>query len=479
MSERMQSLLSRAVEDQLSEQRQLAGALSEVRAQLGQLGSQLDALHAGGGGGSAPNLDEALGAIAGQVREAVRMLGERLDSVGRLVQERGHDLAEQRAMIGELKAAVDRHTSALDGMTGGLAALPAFGERIDSLQGGLGGLADRLQGLEELTSAVGALQQRSEALDTGLRELRQAFSGVAARAAQLPGREDLDAATGRMSESVDGLGGRLSRLETSVPSLLERLDSLAEAHADTTSALADISDRLGTESASTGTGDVGAGELAALRDEIAALREQLPAGATDHDIGALSDRLDALHEGLFGSGGVADQLRGLEPTDDGPAAAGVDADAVEAVVAEAVAASERRIIDHVDEAILTLAEALIRRRARQRPTGLGAVLGAGEMESAAVGAGDDISAPAALLDEDEDEDEAYDEDPEAGPSDGDDEDGDDEDGGDLPLFPRAAGTPWQTPTPAGAVPHDDAEDAPGSEVSEGAGKRRPWWRPGG
>jgi len=186
MSERMQSLLSRAVEDQLSEQRQLAGALTEFRAQLGRLSGQLEGLQ--GGGTPAPNLEQALGAIAGDVREAVRLLGERLDGVGRLVQQRGHDLAEQRAVIEELKTAVENHSNALGGMTGGLAALPAFGERIDALQGGLGGLADRLRGLEELTAAVGALQQRGDSLDTGLRELRQAFSGVAARAAQQIGR---------------------------------------------------------------------------------------------------------------------------------------------------------------------------------------------------------------------------------------------------------------------------------------------------
>src|SRR4051812_12289334 len=122
MSERMQSLLSRAVEDQLTEQRQLAGALTEVRAQLTQLVAQLQA--AQGGGGSAPQLDQALGAIAGNVRDAVRLLGERLDGVARLVQERGHDLAEQRAAIGELRDAVEGHTNALGGMTSGLTALP-------------------------------------------------------------------------------------------------------------------------------------------------------------------------------------------------------------------------------------------------------------------------------------------------------------------------------------------------------------------
>src|SRR4051794_21884155 len=244
MSERMQSLLSRAVEDQLSEQRQLAGVLAEVRTQLGQLTGQLGALQ-GAAGGDSPQLEQALGAIAGNVRDAVRLLGERLDTVGRLVQERGHDLADQRAMIGELKVSVDGHTKALSGMTGGLAALPAFGERLEALQGGLTGLGDRLRGLEELTAAVSGLQQRADTVDAGLRELRQAFSGVAARAAQLPGREDVENITGRITESVDGLGGRLSRMETSIPSALERLDALADAHEASKQSLQALTDRLG------------------------------------------------------------------------------------------------------------------------------------------------------------------------------------------------------------------------------------------
>ena len=374
MSERMQSLLSRAVEDQLSEQRQLAGALAEVRAQLSRLTDQLGTTPAGAA--ASPQIDEALGAIAGSVRDAVRLLGERLDTVGRLVQQRGHDLAEQRALIGELKAAVDGHGNALAGMTGGLAALPAFGERIDALQGGLAGLGDRLRGIEELTSAIGALQQRADAVDSGLRELRQAFSGVAARAAQLPGREDVEALTGRVADSVDGLGGRLSRLETSLPSLLERLDALADAHEEIKDSLRDVQAGLG-EGAATGTaGSPELADLAGLREEVAALRSDLTAGeADDDDVGALMERLDALHEGLLGGDGVVARLAALETAPAGPAAAtsGVDAEAVEEIVASAVAESEQRLADHIDEAILTLAEALLRRKSRSRAAAPGSI----------------------------------------------------------------------------------------------------------
>ena len=435
MSERMQSLLSRAVEDQLSEQRQLAGVLAEVRTQLGQLTSQLGSAPAGAA--ASPQIDEALGAIAGNVRDAVRLLGERLDTVGRLVQQRGHDLAEQRAMIGELKAAVDGHTNALAGVTGGLGALPAFGERIDALQGGLAGLGDRLQGLEEVVAAVNALQQRSDAVDTGLRELRQAFSGVAARAAQLPAREDVEAMTGRAVDAVDGLDGRLSRIETALPSLLERLDALADEHGATQESLQEVKDRLGEGVASVaGTGPELA-DLSGLRAEVGALREHLESSeASDDDVESLMERLDALHEGLLGGDGVVARLAALEGS--GPAAAasgGLDADEVEEIVATAVAESERRLAEHIDEAILTLAEALLRRRARARPTGLADVLGAAEVASAL---------PAEDVDEEEDELE-YDEDD-------DDEDEDDED------------------NESDVIDLDQGDDEP---------KRKPWWKPGG
>jgi hypothetical protein len=463
MSERMQSLLSRAVEDQLSEQRQLAGVLADVRAQLGQLTGQLGGLQAGAA--VSPQLDEALGAIAGNVRDAVRLLGERLDTVGRLVQQRGHDLAEQRAMIGELKSSVDGHASALAGLTGGLGALPAFGERIDALQSGIAGLGDRLRGLEELIAAVNALQQRSDAVDSGLRELRQAFSGVAARAAQLPGREDVETLTGRVADSVDGVDERLTRIETALPSLLERLDGLADAHGETTAALHELTDRLGDGAATAVAGGPELADLSGLREEVSALRGHLESNeADDDDVAALMERLDALHEGLLGDDGVLARVSVLEgPGTDAAAPAGLDADAVEEIVATAVADSERRLAEHVDEAILTLAEALLRRRARTRPSGLGAVLGAAEVESAAaeeVAEDDDDENGADLdaidddYDEDNDEDDAADSAPSGGPR-------------------------WETPAPPAAGEAGPAESVPEDVDDDGPRKRRPWWRPGG
>lgn len=452
MSERMQSLLSRAVEDQLSEQRQLAGALAEVRAQLSRLSGQLEGLGGTGNGLSAAQLDQALGTVSGEVREAVRLLGERLDGVGRLVQQRGHDLAEQRAVLGELRSSVDSHSDAIAGMTGGLGALGSLGDRIDALQNTLGGLGDRLRGLEELTAAVGTLQQRSEASDASLRELRQAFTGVAARAAQLPGRDDLEAVSGRVAESVDGLGGRLARLETSVPSLLERLDGLAESHQSLQDSLTAVSESVARPAQAA----FPAADLAAVLNELQAVRDELAAEpASAPGMSALAEQVEALHEGVLGDEGVIARLDALEMVPEEPVADAVDSEALETVVSRAVAASEQRLTEHMDEGILLLAEALLRRRTSSRAAAAGGPFSARP------------SAVAGVIDEDDDEDE-------------------DEQ---IPGVGTWERTAHITPSAADeadeeherqeheslAALEDERVDGEDAEL----GKRKPWWRPGG
>ena len=480
MSERMQSLLSRAVEDQLSEQRQLAGALAEVRSQLAQLGHQLEGLQPAGGQ-AGPHLEQALGAVTGEVREGVRLLGERVDAVTRLVQQRGHDLAEQRAVLGELRSSVDDHSEALAGVSSGLGALSALGDRIDALQSTLGGLGDRLRGLEELTASVGTMQQRLEASDASLRELRQAFTGVAARAAQLPGREELDALGNRVAESVDALGGRMARLETAVPSLLERFDGLAETQHGVQDSIAQVHSRLESAPAQPA---FPAADLAAVLNDLQAIRDQLgttePAGSAE--LAALADRVEALHEGVLGEEGVIARLDGLDVVEEESATEALDAETVEEVVAQAVAESEARLTAHIDDAILVLAEALLRRRTSARGAAGGGPFAARPSSVAGVIEDED--------DEDEDLEDEYDEDDDLEDEDLEDEYDEDLDADDVEdeeddkepddedeevesaaaTSAPAASTPWQTPVPA--APADTARSA-------AAGKRKPWWRPGG
>ncbi|HET6908447.1 MAG TPA: hypothetical protein VFH54_03835, partial [Mycobacteriales bacterium] len=191
MSERMQSLLSRAVEDQLSEQRQVAQALTELRAQLARVAQDIASLGSGSGDEAASG---AIAGVAAEVRDAVRMLGERLDGVARMVQQRGVDLAEIKASVAELQDAVRAHSNALAGVSGGL-----------------------------------GVQEHVDGLAQELREVRSAFTGIAARVAEQPARTDLDKLSATLAGRIDELVGEINRLKAAteplriLPDLQERL----------------------------------------------------------------------------------------------------------------------------------------------------------------------------------------------------------------------------------------------------------------
>src|SRR4051794_23130550 len=117
MSERMQSLLSRAVEDQLSEQRQIAGVLTELRAQLQQINSQVAALRqdSPAGGGS----DAALSTVSADVREAVRLLGGGFLGGVRIVAPRRAALAALSGMRSKVQGAGPSPGEGRGGVGGG------------------------------------------------------------------------------------------------------------------------------------------------------------------------------------------------------------------------------------------------------------------------------------------------------------------------------------------------------------------------
>jgi hypothetical protein len=240
MSERMQALLSRAVEDQVNEQRQVQNLVGEVRNHLAQLAAQVDALRASPPGAT-DQLERAVAGVSGEIREAIRVLGERIDGVSALVHQRGQDLADLRGIV-------------------------------DS-----------------------EVRPRVDALDGTLREMRSAFTGVAARVADLPGRADVEAMVGRAGDSGAEVPERLDRVE----------GTLAE-----------------------------------------------------------------LHDGVLGEDGLHARLAAMSNQGPDPDLAGTVAEAVaqtvnttvDQAVARAVADSERRLSNHIDEAVLALAEALLRRR---------------------------------------------------------------------------------------------------------------------
>jgi prefoldin subunit 5 len=446
MSERMQSLLSRAAEDQLAEQRQLAGALTDLRAQLQSIAADVGSLRdrSGDGGGS---VEGALASVSADVREAVRLLGERLDGLSRLVAQRGNDLAELNAASSALQAAVRGHGEALAGLGNGLDALPSFGERIGGLQNHLSALHERLAGLDELTGTVGVLQQRVESMDHGVRELRSAFAAIGARMAELPGRSDLDAAAARSTAALAGLGERLDRLEEALRGVPEavaarapapapaqpvdlgplqhELSRVASAHAETA---AGTHERLSALEART------AEVLAALTPEEEEDTDEVEPGDEVEDPVAIE--LAELREALLGEGGIAERLEAAGEQD-------LD-EKVATAVQRAVSASEERLSAHFDEAVLALAEALLRRRtgrsAAPRPAAVAP--DPATVEAVRPDVADEAEPVAEVTDADEHVDDE-----------------------------RSASAPWQTPTQATPdAQHESAEDT--------AHRRRPWWRPG-
>lgn len=472
MADRMQSLLSQAAEDQRSEQRQLAAALTEVRGQLARIASEIEALRsapAGGAGGGGGSAEDALATVSRDLREAVRMLAERLDAVGRSVQERGADLAEMKIAVEDLHSAVRGHTNALSGVTQALAAVPAVGERVGGLQDNLTSLHERLAGLEEVTAAVDRVGMRIESADQDMRELRSAFAGMASRMAELPSRADLTASGAQSVESLDVVAGRLARVESAIPELLARIDALREHRPSGGSAPGPA----GEPGAPLADGEVVA-RLDAVEAALVVLTEQLSAepesaAAADVDEGsdAVAEQLAELTEGLFGEDGLAARLDGLV----------VDEDAVNERVAAAVAESERRLSTHMDEAVLALAEALFRtgRRPARPPAAPpppvptpAPPLVADEVDDEY----DEEPVDDEELEDEELEDEEL-EDEELDDGELDDGEPDGQDGDDAPAADEAPSTSaWQVPVPAPVA------DVPAPEEESKQGRRRPWWRPG-
>ena len=128
MSERMQALLSRAVEDQLTEQRQLASLVAEVRALLAALPSEVAAAAQG---------DEVLRAEATRMRTGLTAVEQRLEVLTALAQ-RPVDHSEVTTSVGSV------------------------GQRVGALEQALSRIETRLAELAAKVQAQAAAAQESE-----------------------------------------------------------------------------------------------------------------------------------------------------------------------------------------------------------------------------------------------------------------------------------------------------------------------------
>jgi hypothetical protein len=431
VSERMQALLARAVEDQLSEQRTVAGALAGVRAQVAAVG---EGLRAAASGAAVERLRTDLAALTGELRSATSGLGERFDTLSRRLDEQGEALSagdELGIRLAAVAADVAAGAAAVHRLTAAVTALAAFPDALAALQGDVAGMHDRLVPLAEIRTGLGDLQSRATAAERLGPELAALTERVDALATTADVSGLHDAVTG-LGERLDALTGRpaltAADLTDALAPVHERLTELAaeDAGAERMTAL---QGRL--EGLDASLGDL-RGELAGVRDAVAgvpALAADL-SGVADQvaelgrlrgDVQGLQERLTVLQEG---SPEVVDALAGLRgevaglaadvaaftvPTPEEIAAAvttsvtgqlvdelaprvaeivlarigatvteqvagqvaerlagGVTTPVLEGVRASA-AATERRLRSHTDEAILALAEALLRRRRALRP----------------------------------------------------------------------------------------------------------------
>jgi hypothetical protein len=322
MSERMQSLLSRAVEDQLSEQRQLAGALTDVKDQLNRVSDELVDLRARAAPDDRAALDERMASMAAEVREALRELGERLEGVVGLVTQRGEELAQLRSSVTELDYQVRSQGETLSGLAGVLEATPAASDPEAR-----GRLAELESAVSQLGPMLGEVGVTTSEHASGLADLQQRFDTLA-QAVQGMSTSLTQRAEGSLE--ISAVEAQLTALQEDMTALGSDVAGLVEGSVDRATVQA-AADAATAAAARVGRMDDIAAQVADLRlhlsgpDGVAANVEQLRSGMGSVDEAALDDR-------------------------------------VRGIVAAAVAESEQRLSGHVDDAVVALAEVLLRRR---------------------------------------------------------------------------------------------------------------------
>lgn len=425
VSDRMQALLSAAAEEQVREQRAVSTVLGDLRGQVAALAESVrgaaseqavDRL-----GGVVSTVVSDLRTSTSLLGQRIEALSKRVDAVAadtagptEQAAVRLTALAADIAAQGEL---VERMSAALDTLAG-------FPTALASLQQDVVGLHDRLQPLTEVRSGLSDLSARTahslEQLDPQLQSLQAKLDAIGTvpdtgrlrdavvdalggrldkleEAAERPvvGPEALRAGFGDLRAALDTTTGqRFEGLAASLTAIEQRLGQVGER-------VADVGDAAGGVPAV-------AAELARLHarvDDLAALREAV--GRVDQGVAALRDdgATAALALGLAGLREdvehLGEQLQAQAPPSQEEVAALVSqrvadrlvetlapriADVVltrvsaalvtqlgealsprvrtdtEAIVRSATAESERRVLAHVDEAVLALAEALLRRR---------------------------------------------------------------------------------------------------------------------
>jgi hypothetical protein len=322
-SDLLQTMLSRAVEAQLADQSELTSAVGDMRAQLMRLSQELAEMRVRP---PSDDSDAQINNVTVEMREAVRFLSERLDGVTRMVAQRGEELADIRTALTAIDAHVRSQAETIGVLSAGLQALPSYGERVSVLQDNLQVLHRQLVGIEgTLAKAEGdAVGERLTAIVAAVSAPKD-DSGITERLTAIEAAIEAAAASAGDADVAD----RLSAIESSVSPLVGRLNEVSD----------------------TGTAQ-------------SALLSQLQSSASQLQLAVigLQSQIEPIAEDVTAIGGEVTGL--VEGSADGAA---LDSRVSESV-SQAVRDTEQRLIAHIDDAVLALAQTLLKRRVSSPPT---------------------------------------------------------------------------------------------------------------
>src|SRR4051812_36491416 len=310
VSERMQALLSRAVEEQVTAERSVAQALAEVRAQVTAVG---EGLRGAASGVALERVRSDLATLVGELRASTTSIGDRFDVLARRLDDQGQQLAGTGASTAELSGRFDAVSSEVAGqaaavqrLTATIGALAAFPEALAALQRDIAGLHDRLAPLGDVRAGMADLQARASATE----ELRPELEALNARAETFATAVDVNRLRDSVVTAVTDRIGALPQtaltgddLATALGPVQERLEAVA-AGGPALERVAALEDRLKGLETTLGQvaerlGHIGdaAGGVPALSGDVRRISERIDGlAATSEQLTTLQDRMGALHE---------------------------------------------------------------------------------------------------------------------------------------------------------------------------------------
>ena len=180
MSDRMQSLLSRAVEDQMNEQRQLQTLIGEVRQSLLQLQEEVrDTANAQ----TLELVRSELTGVAGEVRSSTTMFGERLEAVVRAVTASAQAMQTLSQQVGAVNESLVAQQQLLNAQQQQLGAvMSTLGElrtagSTDALRADVAALHAELEaaGVRSREDSAAVTRQVAEHVDSAVMTLAEAL----------------------------------------------------------------------------------------------------------------------------------------------------------------------------------------------------------------------------------------------------------------------------------------------------------------